>query len=102
MSAPHLANLWSRYTFTWRFLSGLSLSGGANLVVDQTVLPDTPKFAHQTYVLINATVGYAWRFQGKRMSLDLMGKNLADQRYRPSQSTRARPREFLLSFSITL
>ena len=30
-------------------------------------------------------------------SIDLMGKNLAEESYRPSQSTRSRPREFLLS-----
>lgn len=102
MSAPHLANIWSRYTFTWRFLEGLALSAGANLIVDQTLLPDTPKDAHQTYVLVNATVGYSWQQKGRKMAVDLMGKNLADQHYRPSQSSRSRPREFRLSFSIAL
>jgi iron complex outermembrane receptor protein len=29
-----------------------------------------------------------------------MGKNLLDERYRPSQSSRSRPRELLLSFSV--
>ena len=33
------------------------------------------------------------------MSMDLMGKNLADEHYRPSQSTRGRPREVLLTFT---
>jgi len=35
------------------------------------------------------------------MNVNLMGKNLADEHYRPSQSTRSRPREFLLSFSLS-
>ena len=102
MSAPHLANFWSRYTFTWRFLQGLSVSAGANLVIDQTIASSTPSWGHQTYVLVNATVGYSWRQKGRKMTVDFMGKNLADQHYRPSQSSRARPREFRLSFSITL
>jgi len=32
------------------------------------------------------------------MGLELMGKNLSNVDYRPSQSTRARPREVLLTF----
>jgi len=101
MSAPHLANVWSRYDFTQHSLAGLYLAGGANLVFDQTLLPDTPEFAHQTYALLNATVGYSWG-KAQRMTVDVMGKNLADEHYRPSQSSRSRPREFLLSWSLKL
>ena len=42
MSAPHLANLWTRYGLTqWRLL-GLYIGGEINFVYDQTLLPDTP------------------------------------------------------------
>jgi len=34
------------------------------------------------------------------LSVDLMGKNLLDERYRPSQSSRSRPREFMINFSV--
>lgn len=98
MSAPHLANLWTRYNFTQKGLHGLYVVGGANFVRDQTILPDGPASSRQTYTLINAGIGYAWRTNGRRMSVDLMGKNLTDEKYRPSQSTRGRPREFLLTF----
>lgn len=98
MSAPHLANLWTRYNFTQPGLQGLYLVGGANFVRDQTLLPDGPAASRQTYTLINAGIGYAWRSNGRRMSIDLMGKNLRDEKYRPSQSTRGRPREFQLTF----
>jgi len=101
MSAPHLANLWSRYDFTQESLLGLYFAFGANLVFDQTLLPDTPQFAHQSYALLNATLGYSWG-QAYRMTMDVMGKNLADEQYRPSQSSRARPREFLLSWTLRL
>jgi iron complex outermembrane receptor protein len=101
MSAPHLANLWSRYDFKDALFAGFYLAFGANFVYDQTLLPDTPQFAHQTYTLLNGTLGYSWG-RDRRMTLDLMGKNLADEHYRPSQSTRARPREFLLSCSMKL
>jgi iron complex outermembrane receptor protein len=99
MSAPHLANAWSRYDFASGTLAGFYVAGGANFVYDQTLLPDTPKSAHQTYALVNALLGYTHELGGHSLSLDLMGKNLANQRYRPSQSTRSRPRELLLSGS---
>lgn len=100
MSAPHLANLWTRYDFTQEALRGFYVGGGVNIVADQTLLPDTPKSAHQSYVLLNAMAGYSWEMGGHRMSLDLIGKNLADEQYRPSQSSRSRPREFMLNFSL--
>ena len=97
MSAPHLFNLWTRYNFRLGRLRGLYVAGGLNYVYDQTLLPDTPEAYHQTYTLVNASVGYAWWWGDHRLSLNLMGKNLADERYRPSQSTRSRPREVLLT-----
>lgn len=100
MSAPHIANLWTRYDFTQEVLRGFYIGGGVNFVFDQTLLPDTPKSAHQTYVLVNAIAGYSWESGGHRMRIDLMGKNLANENYRPSQSTRSRPREFMVNFSI--
>lgn len=100
MSAPHLANLWTRYDFNTETLRGLHLGGGVNFVYDQTLLPDTPKSAHQTYALLNALVGYSWEVGGHSMSVDLMGNNLLDERYRPSQSSRSRPREFMINFSV--
>lgn len=100
MSAPHMANLWTRYDFTQGALEGFHVAGGVNFVYDQTLLPDTPEDHHQTYTLLNAMVGYTWQTgNGQWMSLDLMGKNLAGEEYRPSQSSRARPREFALSFT---
>jgi iron complex outermembrane receptor protein len=100
MSAPHLANLWTRYNFTRDWLHGVYVAGGANFVYDQTLLPDTPGFARQTYTLVNATVGYAWAWRKQQMSVDLSGKNLTDAYYRPSQSTRCRPRELLFTFTV--
>ena len=102
MSAPHLANVWSRYDILEGRLRGLYFAGGANFVYDQTLLPDTPVSAHQTYTLLGATLGYTHRLQSLRIIVDLTGKNLADQRYRPSQSSRSRPREVLLSCALKL
>jgi iron complex outermembrane recepter protein len=99
MSAPHLANLWTRYNFKQGDLNGLYIGGGINFVYDQTLLPDTPESDHQTYTLFNAMVGYAWEISRHRLSLDLTGKNLTDEYYRPSQSTRGRPCELLLTLS---
>lgn len=100
MSAPHLANLWTRYNFTNDALRGLYIAGGANFVYDQTLLSDTPDAAHQTYTLFGAMIGYMWKWHGRPMSLDLTGKNLTEEHYRPSQSSRGRPREFLLTFKV--
>ncbi|MBD9357904.1 TonB-dependent siderophore receptor [Methylomonas albis] len=100
MSAPHLANLWTRYDFSTEALRGLHIGGGVNFVYDQTLLPDSPKSAHQTYALLNALVGYTWNVGGHSMSVDLLGKNLLDEQYRPSQSSRGRPRELMVNFSV--
>ena len=99
MSAPHLANLWTRYNFTHGTLKGVYVGGGFNFVYDQTILPNGPESANQTYTLLNALVGYSWGWRDHRISMDLMGKNLADEHYRPSQSSRSRPRELLLTLS---
>jgi len=99
MSAPHLANLWTRYNFTQDGLRGAYIGGGVNFVYDQTILPDSPSSLNQTYALLNALIGYSWGGRGGRLSVNLMGKNLADEQYRPSQSTRSRPREVLLTFT---
>jgi iron complex outermembrane receptor protein len=97
MSAPHLANLWARYDVTQSWARGTYLAAGANLVVDQTLLPDGPDSSHQTYTLVQAMVGYRLPWRGHSVSAELTGKNLLDEHYRPSQSSRGRPREFLLS-----
>jgi iron complex outermembrane receptor protein len=102
MSAPHVANVWSRYDFTGRGLGGLFVAGGANIVRDQTLLPDGPAASRQSYTLVNAMAGYAWLSGGRRLTVDLTGKNLTAAQYRPSQSTRARPRELLLSVRVDL
>ncbi len=101
MSAPQLANLWMRYDFTNAPLRGVYLAGGFNYVYDQTLLSDSPESSHQTYTLFNARLGYQWKQQDYRLHLDLMGKNLSNEHYRPSQSTRSRPREYLLTLSAT-
>lgn len=100
MSAPHLANLWTRYDFDSDPLQGLHIGGGVNLVFDQTLLPDTPSSACQTYALVNALVGYTWQTGGHSISVDLIGKNLLDEHYRPSQSSRGRPQELMINFSV--
>ena len=99
MSAPHLANLWTRYNFSEGFLKGLYVAGGANFVYDQTLLSDTPEQFHQTYTLLNALIGYSWQWKKIPMSLQLTGKNLLNAYYRPSQSSRARPQEFDLAIT---
>lgn len=100
MSAPHLANLWTRYDFSSDALRGLHIAGGVNIIQDQTLLSDTPKSAWQSYTLLNALLGYTWQVGSHSMTIDLMGKNLLDEHYRPSQSSRGRPREFMINFSV--
>ena len=99
MSAPHLTNLWMRYNFTLSKLKGIYIAGGYNYIFDQTLLPDSPISSHQTYILVNATLGYSWGWHNMHFGADIMGKNLANVHYRPSQSTRGRPREFLVTLS---
>ena len=100
MSAPQLFNLWTRYNFKQAPFDGMYIAGGINYVYDQTLLPDSPTSSRQTYALINARLGYEWRHDKDQYRLSLIGKNLANEHYRPSQSTRSRPREYLLTLRI--
>lgn len=102
MSAPHLANLWTRYDCASGNLAGAYVGGGVNIVRDQTLLPDGPPSSRQSYTLFNALAGYSWLSGGRRFSLELVGKNLGGATYRPSQSTRSRPREVLLTLRAAL
>lgn len=97
MSAPHLANVWARHDFGPGRLEGAYVGGGLNIVRDQTLLPEGPQSSRQSYILVNAMAGFSWRANGRPMSLELSGKNLGGATYRPSQSTRSRPREVLLT-----
>jgi iron complex outermembrane receptor protein len=100
MSAPHLANLWTRYDFSQNSMfKNFFVGGGFNLVIDQTLLPDTPKDYHQTYVVGNALIGYQWKLNKQPFTAEFMGKNLGNAYYRPSQSTRSRPLELLFGLS---
>jgi len=102
MSAPHLANVWTRYEIASGPYRGLHAAGGINLVVDQTLLPDTPAAYRQTYALLNASVGSAWSPRPSvRANVDLYGKNLTDREYRPSQSSRSRPLELGAALTVT-
>lgn len=102
MSAPDMANLWTRYDFSSSGLRGAYVAGGFNLVRRQTLLSDSPPALRQSYTLWNALAGYAWLDGGRRISLELAGRNLGGASYRPSQSTRSRPREVLLSLRVAL
>jgi iron complex outermembrane receptor protein len=102
MSAPHLANFWTRYDFTQSILENAYIAGGINFVYDQALLPDSPVFSRQTYSLVNAMAGYTWVWSDLHLSMDVSGKNLANQHYRPSQSTRSRPRELLLTLAVKI
>ena len=102
MSAPNLANLWMRYDFAAGELSGVYLAGGLNIVRDQTLLPDGPASSRQSYTLVRALAGCSWLSGGRRLSVELAGNNLGGASYRPSQSTRSRPREVLLTLRAAL
>jgi iron complex outermembrane recepter protein len=102
MSAPRLANLWTRYDFAEGALAGAYVGGGVNVVRDQTLLPDGPPSLRQSYTLVNALAGYGWRHGRRHLAVELMGKNITDEHYRPSQSTRSRPRELLFTFRASL
>jgi iron complex outermembrane receptor protein len=102
MSAPHLANLWVRHDFSGA-LQGAYVAGGVNVVRDQTLLPDGPPSNRQSYTLLSALAGWTWqRERGQRIGLEIAGRNLTNERYRPSQSTRARPRELLIALKASM
>jgi iron complex outermembrane receptor protein len=102
MSAPHLANLWVRHDLA-AGQTGAYLAAGVNMVRDQTLLPDSAPSERQSYTLLGALAGWTWQRQGgQRISLEVAGRNLTGERYRPSQSTRARPRELLIALKAAM
>ena len=55
MSAPHLANLWTRYNFTQDGLARFLCRRRRQLRVRSDPLAGYSRSAHQTYTLVNAT-----------------------------------------------
>jgi iron complex outermembrane receptor protein len=93
--------VWSRYDISGGPLDGLHVAGGTNLVFEQQLLPATPAKYRQTYALFNGQLGYAWDVQaGFALLAELYGKNLTNREYRPSQSSRSRPRELGVAFTV--
>jgi len=46
-------------------------------------------------------LGYSWQLYPRlRASAELYGKNLSNRQYRPSQSTRSRPQELGVAFTV--
>lgn len=66
---------------------------------DPALLSDNPPSSRQTHTPVNAKAGDEWSWQSRRLNLNLMGKNLTNEHCRPSQSTRSRPRKYLLTLS---
>lgn len=98
MTAPHSYNLWTKYEFK-NALKGLFVGGGANIMRDQTIFPQTESRNHQTYTLWNAMIGYSTNVMSYPVTVTVNGKNLTDEEYLPSQNTQSRPREIILSVS---
>jgi iron complex outermembrane receptor protein len=76
--------------------------GSSVTACPEKCLPHGPPSSRQSYTIFNALAGYSWLAGGRRVSVELAGRNLGDATYRPSQSTRSRPREVLLTLRAAL
>lgn len=99
VDVPGLAGSWNSMTYAdYRRSDTQGLSAWVDFKANEHCNLRTG-YSHQTYTLVNAMAGYSWTHSGRRMSLALIGKTLTHQSYRPSPSTRGRPRERLLAFT---
>lgn len=99
MTAPHMYNVWTKYTFSDGALKGLFIGGGANIIRNMTIFTQMDPRFRETYTLFNALVGYSTKIFHHPTTFTLNGKNLTDKEYLPSQNARSRPREYVLTAS---
>ena len=97
MSAPHLANLWTRYDFDARRAPGPSCRRRRQLRLRPDAPARQPPIRPPDLRAAQRDGRLLVDVAASSRDLEFMGKNLADEHYRPSQSTRSRPREFLVT-----
>ena len=98
-STRNLASLWTKYRFTQEGIKGAFIAGGFTWQDQMQVRAIDPDLVFPAYALFDLLVGYEFKWNNRRTTIDLAGKNLADKYYLPSNNTRGQPRRFILSVS---
>jgi outer membrane receptor protein involved in Fe transport len=93
-------NFWNKYTFVEGALKGAYIGGGVNIEGPYTLHPSwTVTVRSKDAAIFGALVGYATRFNGVPLDIQLNVQNLADERYLNGSFLYGEPRSFLLSLS---
>ncbi len=101
-ATKNLASLWTKYRFTQEGMKGVYVAGGFTWQDKQQVRNENPDLFYDSYALFDLQAGYEFKWGTRPSAIELACKNLADERYLPSNNSRGQPRRFILSFSTRL
>src|SRR5262249_38387753 len=98
-SAENLGSLWTRYNFTTGALKNFWVAGGGTYTSPKAMRTANPTLFFDSYVLIDAALGYDFKAGGINWSATLNLKNLTDKEYYPANQARGLPRRGVLSLT---
>jgi iron complex outermembrane receptor protein len=98
-SAENLGSLWTRYNFTTGALKNFWVAGGGTYTSPKAMRTANPTLYFDSYVLIDAALGYDFKAGGVNWSATLNLKNLGDKEYYPANQARGLPRRGVLSLT---
>jgi len=98
-SAETLGSLWSRYSFNAGSAKGLWVAGGFVYTGKKAQRTANPTLFYDSYLVVDAVVGYDWKWAGHDMSAMLSWKNLTNEEYFPANQARGLPSRAVLSVS---
>jgi iron complex outermembrane receptor protein len=101
-STKNLASMWAKYRFTHEGVKGVYVAGGFTWQDKQQTRLENPDLYFDAYALFDLQVGYDFKWHGRPCTIELAGKNLANESYLPSNNSRGLQRRFILSFSTRL
>lgn len=90
-SAERLASLWTRYTFRAGALKNVWVAGGGSYTSPKAQRTANPALFLDSYVLLDAAVGYDWKWHQHSWNAQLNLKNVTDEEYYPANQSRGRP-----------
>lgn len=98
-TARNYANFWGKYTFKHGTAEGLYLAAGLNYTGKRLVHISNQNLFWEPLTLVQAAIGYSFKWQDRPMNVDLSCKNLFNEEYFPTNNTRGDPRLLILSVS---
>lgn len=100
-TAKALANLWARYSFSKGAVKGLWLGVGGNYSGKKAQRVNNPGLFTDSYALLNAALGYDWKWSRRPVSATLNWDNITNEAYVPAAFLRGKPAMVTLELKVT-